>query len=572
MNDMPLKLEECTATDLDVFVNPSDLRQDIHAFVEYARLHEIKRGHRDNLIPKAHQQRLARAMSDPASAGKMDEDGHSNWIDHVNRVCLGLKVVSYDTKGEYAGYSSAEPTFPDNYIEVEEKAYKKFLELSLPAQEQALLAFHVEGTAEDRTGSEFFRQGTLSRSDPFDGFGCATGVAPTIPYAKVRRQLLELLARCPTGIWLRTASLVEFLKANDPWFLIPKVLPAEVVRSGRGAHSRYDNFVERKRGDWGNRDPISSKDPEGFAKVEGRYIERFLEGIPLVLGYADVAYLKRSRESAIVPDRGLVAAFRVTEKLRRAIRNEIAPPKITVLPNFEAHVESLFFPAQTEARLRPWSELVQRGIVTVFKLTKAKVAATSAAEPKEGAIDTLEALSGQPLPGNVRQELNDWAEHSEKVILYTGFGLLEGPRETAAANAFVVETVSPKLALVRAAEKLYRQLEAAEQVPIRIRHAEGALAAPAHVKSCLAPAAARPPRASGKTTIKLKRSIQTTLWFADAEAHAAFSRILLDAKCVVPTDRRALTVSYPRKTEPLVKECLKKFTQEFAVEVEDIET
>ena len=47
------------------------------------------------------------------------------------------------------------------------------------------------------------------------------------------------------------------------------------------SEGRYGNFVERKRGDWGNRNPISDKDPEGFAKVEGRYLERFLEGIPL---------------------------------------------------------------------------------------------------------------------------------------------------------------------------------------------------------------------------------------------------------------------------------------------------
>lgn len=568
MNDSPLDLDEIKVTDLEVFANPSDLRQDLHAFVDYARHHEIKRGHRDNMIPQAHRRRLAKLMSDPASAGEMDPQGGSSWIEHVDSLGLALKFVRYDTEGVYQGYSSSEPSFPDNHIRVDEEVYDKFLKLSLPAQEQTILTLHLGGAVQG--GNEFFSRGPLSRSEPFDGWGSATGVVPTIPFPEVRRQLLELLARCPGGVWIRTASLVEHLQRHDPWFLIPQKIPA-AAQSGRGTEGRYGNFIERKRGDWGNREPISNKDPEGFAKVEGRYLERFLEGIPLVLGYTDVAYLKRSRDGGIEPSRGLVSAFRVTERLRRLLRNEIAPPKVSVLPTFEVHVESLFFPAQTEAQLRPWSELVQRGIVTVFKLTKARVAATLAAHPKEKPIDTLEALSGRPVPANVKQELNDWTGHSEKFILYAGFALLEGPRGNAAADQFVVETISPHLALVRAPEKLYQHLEAAEQVPIQIRHTEMALTAPATVKSCLVPGAP-PRRPSLKPALKVKRSIQTTLWFAEAEAHAAFSKILLDAKCVVPTDRRALTISYPRKAEPLIKECLQRFSQEYRMEVEDIVT
>ena len=71
--------------------------------------------------------------------------------------------------------------------------------------------------------------------------------------------------------------------------------------------------------------------------------------------------------------------------------------------------------------------------------------------------------------------------------------------------------------------------------------------------------------------MKVKRSVQTTLWFAEAEAHAAFCKLLLDAKCVVPTDQRALTVSYPGKAEPLIKEFLKKLNQNYVVTIQDIE-
>src|SRR5260370_6613780 len=159
----------------------------------------------------------------------------------------------------------------------------------------------------------------------------------------------------------------------------------------------------------------------------------------MVVGYTDLAYVNRWRESENEPSRGLSPAFRVTERLRRVMRKEVPAPKVTVLPNFEIHVESLFFPAQTEAQLRPLSDLVKRGVVSVFKLTKPKVAATLAAHPEQKPIETLQALSGRPLPANVREELGDWAGHSDTFILYEGFGLLEGQRQTGGKGHVVLQ-------------------------------------------------------------------------------------------------------------------------------------
>jgi hypothetical protein len=567
MKPSSLSLEEISVTDLEVFANPADIRFDLHTFVEYARRHEIKRGHRDNRVPAGHQQRLAKLLSHPASEADMDEDRCFPWIEHVDQICLALKFVSYDTKGEYAGWSSSEPSFPDNFMAVEEPAYRRFLELPLQTQEEKLLDVHLDS---GEGGNEFLSQGPLTRLDRFDGWGSACGVLPTIPFPSVRRRLLQLLAECPSGIWFSTASLVEHLRRHDPWFLIPKEIPFS-VRKTTMSEGRYGNFIERKRGDWGNRNPISDKDPEGFAKVEGRYLERFLEGIPLELGYAEVAYVKRKTETPIEPSRGLLPAFRATERLRRAMHKEIAAPKVTVLPNFEVHIESLFFPAETERQLRPLGELVQRGIATVFRLTRPKVAAALAGDSETDAIATLKQLSGRELPANVKQELSDWAGHSEKFVLYEGFGLLEGRREAARAEQFIQEAISLDFAIIRKAEKLCQYLEATEQVPVKVRHGDKALAAPEQARSRLA-AAAPPRRAITKNPVKVKRSIQTTLWFSEAEAHAAFCKLLLDAKCAVPTDPRALTVSYSGKAEPLVKECLKKLGQEYAVVIQDIET
>ena len=151
----PLNLQEIKATDLDVFANPADLRQDLQALADYVRTHEIKRGYRDNRIPQAHQQRLIKLMSDPASAAKKDQFGEARWIEHLDAVCLALKWVSYDTEGKYMGYSSSEPSFPDNFMEFDERQHRNFLELPLQAQEEQILDVHLK--AGEGGESEFFR-------------------------------------------------------------------------------------------------------------------------------------------------------------------------------------------------------------------------------------------------------------------------------------------------------------------------------------------------------------------------------------------------------------------------------
>src|SRR5689334_6804161 len=106
MNESSLGLEEINVSGLEVFPNESDVRQDLHVLVEFASSHPIKRGHRDNGIPRPLQERMAKLMSHPAGAGKTDPDGWSDWINHVDSLALALGLVQYDTKGSYAGYSS----------------------------------------------------------------------------------------------------------------------------------------------------------------------------------------------------------------------------------------------------------------------------------------------------------------------------------------------------------------------------------------------------------------------------------------------------------------------------------
>ena len=143
MDSCPSDLKDVNVTDLEVFANPSDLRQDLHVLVDYTRNHEIKRGHRTNLIPRGHQERLAKLMSDPASASQMNEEGSSSWIEHVDWICLALKFIATTPKGSMQATPARRPRFPTTTLTSNEKRYEQFLRLSLQQQEEAILEFHL---------------------------------------------------------------------------------------------------------------------------------------------------------------------------------------------------------------------------------------------------------------------------------------------------------------------------------------------------------------------------------------------------------------------------------------------
>ena len=107
-------------------------------------------------------------------------------------------------------------------------------------------------------------------------------------------------------------------------------------------------------------------------------------------------------------------------------------------------------------------------------------------------------------------------------------------------------------------------------MPVKVRHGDKAWSAQEQVRSRLAPTAPAW-RAVSKKPVKIKRSLQTTLWFAEAETYAAFCKLLLDAKCALPMAPRSLTVRYSAKAEPLINEILKKLKEEYAAAIKDIE-
>ena len=212
----PLELSPIDVAELAVFTSCCDLRRDIHVFVEYIRDRGVKRSYRGNQLGKADANRLAKLMSDPEALDAIKEEGSSPWMDYVDRMALRLGLVHYNTEGRYMGYTSTEPSFPDNYIELKEKAYEEFLQASLQDRERRLLDTLINTYGYGN--NEFFPDSPLGRLDAFDGWGSATGVLPHLNFAKARRFLLEVLQHCQSEVWYSTA-LVDCLFEDRASFL-----------------------------------------------------------------------------------------------------------------------------------------------------------------------------------------------------------------------------------------------------------------------------------------------------------------------------------------------------------------
>lgn len=552
------------ASKLETVTARPDIRRDLHVFLGYVRDREVKRAHRDNTLSKADARRLAKLVSDPEAEAEVKEDGYSTWVDFIDRFAHRLGLVHYDTKGEYVGYTSYAPSFPDNYIKFDTKAYKKLTSMTLARQEKHLLdSLLTRGLG---NGSEFYGTSILGRLDGFNTWGSATGVVPTIDFTAIRRFLLDLLARSPSGEWLSVASLVEYLKENHRYFLIPK--KPRFKNKWDVKEGRYGNFHESKDR-WGYEIDINETDPDAFERVDGRYVERFLEGVPNLLGYVDVAYAKRCPKG-VYPSLGYLKAFRVSQRLHRALNGKIAEPSLRVTPNFDVYVQSEVYPARLTQDLSPVCDLISEDTTTVFRLDRKKVAAACAADAKLDVTGLLESLSDEPLPANVRRELSDWSAHSDKFVLYSGFSLLETKGQTADIERFRVENIAAGIDVVRSPVALYNELEKQQLAPLRIKHSDKSFASlPPKTRSVFPRKKAGKRGREPKTKVTLMRVTRVQLMCPDRNFLDRLQRLLAERNCPVEADRKRLSLAYSNQHEKEVNQAIRTLKEEFEVTIDE---
>ena len=556
---------------LETMSTPFDLRRDLHAFVQYVRDYEVKRLVRDNALSVVDYRRLAKWLSDPDAKTQIESDGRSSWIDYVDGTALALGLVDYDTEGVYRSYSSSSPSYPDNYVIVDEKAYRAYLDAPLVEQERQLRTLLIGET--EGCGSEFFWCGYFGRLSTFSSHGCKTGTVPHLDFPKARRFLLDLLCECEVGAWLSVPSLVAYLKANHRYFLIPKEPPAYRLGWKETSRTRYGNFHERESW-YGRGEPIPDDAPDGFERVEGRYVERFLESAPLTLGYLDVAYKDENPPGNLYPSRGFIRAFRVNRRLALAHRNEIPEPKVTVQPNFEIYVESAFYPASVLDGLAPLTETHSEDVLTVLKLDRDKVLDVVAQEELD-VVALLQEMSDRPLPNNVVRELQEWNTRADQFTLYRGFALLEGEAEVLASDPVVdkatVKRISPGVHLLSSADAVFDHLEAEAWAPLRIHHAPSELTPlpeGSHTRFAKAlPEDEREP--APNPSVSLTRSTSIMFHSTNARFLEAFQEALLDAKCPVRIDGSGKMLVVPGQYRERVDTALDALRDAYDIHIQD---
>jgi hypothetical protein len=552
---------------LDLVANQRDLRRDLHTFVQYVRERPVKRAYRTNEIPPADLKRLGQLMKlDTEALLESDHDyfaGALNWVDYIDQVARKMGLVSYDTKGVYRGYSSTEPSFPDNVIQFNAENYTNFIGLPLAEQERQLLDTLVKDY--DYSHNEFYIKSPLGRLDRFSTAGSATGVMPTLNFATIRRFLLELLQDCQAGEWYSTKSLVAYLKTQQPYFMIPQV-PRSQYRGTKV--ERYGNFYE----DQYARDPVPDFALNGFERVEGRYIERFLEGIPLNLGYVELAY--SPQEPKRYPSLEQLQAFRLNDRFFQAMSGKIESPKVVVQPNFEIYLFSNFYPAQLFNQLSLIADsLSEETPTTILKLQKQKVKTQAAENGNFDAIRLLQNLTGRPLPQNVAVELKEWTEQAEVFTLYEGFGLLETAGITSLADPFIVDKIGESLKLVREPQKVLARFREAGEVILNVQHANDRVEVLPKTAQTLFPrrtdAKARPVKPE-KQGLIIKREHLIALSFPSDETYEKFRKALLESECPVEANKETRQLKLSSRYEDQIQEVIKKLSNEYLIRLEDI--
>ena len=563
---------------LRTYANPNDVRRDLHAFVAYVEGRTIKRTTQENGLPGGDWKRLEQLIPDRGRVGDWLTLGGRqlqhyaldayDWIGYLDSLARSMGFVEYAVP-DSRYYFRMSPS-RDNVMQYQDAAYRAFLALPPAEQDRRLLDTLVRVTP-----NELFAGSPRGGLDQFMNWP-AHSVAPDLTGA--RRLLLDILAGCEPGVWHATADLVAYLKEQHPSFLIPQVVPVDkrdqkhlkVVRKRNEpppAKLRYAGYIENPR--QYPYAPVPEDAVDGFERVEGRFVERFLEGIPLTLGYVEVAYA----DAPLVegkPLRGVLRAFRVTERFQHAIHGAVPQPRVIVQPNFEVFVESTFYPAAAIHTLAHLGDLVSEHTATIIRLRKQKAAAYLSQHPEVDLVATLTGLTGQDLPQNVAVELREWASHADAFTLYDGFGLVESLDYHAEVGAQPGEAIGPTLRLVRDPRGLSSRLLAGGTVALHLAHGDGAWTpVPPAAHSLFPQAAVAAPRKEPRPAA-IQRSTLIRLQFGDADLLDAFRKGLLDARCVAEVDRERLTLILAQQDEGQVHAVIDSLRGDYAITLEDL--
>ena len=497
---------------------PRNLRRDLYKFADFVRKNTVKRTYRENLIPKAVAKRLARILSDPEEETFVEENGQGLWTEIVGSTAKALGIVQYSEDGVYAGFASENKSYPDNYIQIVEPAWAEYCQAA-PAEKETRILKAIAGMA----GNEFFHCPDLVHLDCFPRHDGTRGPATRMNLPVIRRALFEMLAELPPGAWIEFRDFVEMVRHRAPDLILgPETCGPNPESARKLREWEYENKYRKKSAKQTPRPAIILEDrycnfreyeprpeapdqyfhamsyeqlavssPNGFHRVEGRYLERFLCQGPFLAGFVDLAFLpgedRRGQET--IPSFERLRAFRPAPRLRLAVRKDrsLNGVNLTVLPSFEIVVDAPSYPDEQLSLLEPYTVIeYEDAHLHRLRLDRKKVVAFTASQPADAprARDVLARLSKNPLPENVRHELEAWTGHAEKLTFFDSCGFVElrGDAEHAERiermlKPYVVERLETGL-VVRTPDLVRQALEEELIFPLGVGHAGDAFCAP----------------------------------------------------------------------------------------------
>lgn len=487
-----------------------NLRRDIYEFIQFIAEKGLTRSTRGNNIPKAAALKLAKLLSWSAEAAVVERVGFGVWSEFVCDLSRHLGLVHFDTQGSYAGYSSQEPTFPNNAVKLQHVAWQNWLASAASAKEHALLDALIRTAP-----NEMLRSDHPAAKGRFDFAGSALGPLSRMELPKIRRTLYALLASLPPDRWYDVGDWVALVQQRYPTLILDPGTRAEtwqskdaqqqwqrqvkLIRKGaplpeqppRQFEDLYSNFREFSPGDshW-QRDKarqLTEATPDVFRRVEGRYLEWFLADIPSLCGHVELAWRADTDPHGqdVSPQLQRLRAFRPLPRLAEAWGRLPALDRlvVSVLPSFEVLVEAPSFPEATLFQLNPYCvPLAMEGPVYRLRLDQARVVAACAKQLQAPDVaGQLAALTQRPLPGNVADSLAVWCAHADKLVFFPGCALVEladdvRPAALAALGALTLDKSAGGFAVTRQPDAAFSVLDAAGLVPTAVRHGPDALA------------------------------------------------------------------------------------------------
>ncbi|MFK7982222.1 MAG: hypothetical protein AB8G86_19735 [Saprospiraceae bacterium] len=558
---------------LDIKANEYDIRRDLFWFTQYCLDHEIKRSVYGNNLSKSEYKRIAKKLGRPELMDDYDKDMGLWWIDFIDEMALKFGWIEYDTKGVYQGYSSQRPSFQDNYIEVDEVNFHRFLNLSALEQEKYLYRHFKES---DGGNNPLIDRGTFSSLDRFERWGSATGVLPTLNFAKSKAILLDVLATLAPNTWYATADLIQLMKDKHPWFLIPKkvtILENAGWREPKKkvVYPRYYNFVETDgpyRGRGRLEDiHIKDEDPKGFEKVEGRFIERFIEGYLYTLGYVNIG-MSKVPYTGKKPIMGTLSAFKLDATFFHVLQNKPFTAKVSIQPNFEIYIDAPLYPIATLNSLDPLTSIVKEDRQIILKLEKQYVLNYLVDNPNFKIGEFLTELSDTPIPQNVLMEIKEWSERTDVFTLYEGFGLYEGLKKQPLADIHTEVSITPTLRLIRRSTLLYDKLQKTEAIPMWIQHKEKSFQTlPKQAKSIFPSQKIVKAKKVAKQKITIERKEMLTYTISHKAFYEALLVAILKARFPIEFDKEKRTISFLKSEEAKMKTILNDFKATYQISI-----